>query len=511
MALWSDIVGLAKGYLILGKAGVRLKTSAGKLAVRNAADSADALVAMSSLATGTPDGTKFVRDDGTLAVPAGGGSGDVVGPASATDNAIARFDTTTGKLIQNSGITIADGASGTLSGTNTGDQTSIVGITGTKAEFDTACSDGNFLFSGDVTQYTDELAQDAVGTILTDTASVNFTYNDATPSITADVIFGTSGTTACVGNDARLADDRTASGLRSASTVVSVSSATAPSSGQVLTATGSTAATWQTPAAGGGASGAKMPVRVATTANITLSGGAPNTLDGATLAANDRILVKNQSTASENGIYYVSTLGTGANGTWTRATDADGAGDLFCGMLVAASEGTANGNSLWMLTTNDPITIGTTALTFKSPNLYGTTTNDNAAAGMVGEYVESVVDEASAISLTSTTQINVTSISLTAGDWDVSCNMQFTCTATTNITELRGSVSLVSDTLDLTRGRVFDIKTAPHTVISTRHGLAGPTLRFSLASTTTIYLVAVANFTVSTMVAYGIISARRVR
>lgn len=53
----------------------------------------------------------------------GGGSGDVVGPASSTDNAIARFDGTTGKLIQNSGITIADGATGTLSGTNSGDVT----------------------------------------------------------------------------------------------------------------------------------------------------------------------------------------------------------------------------------------------------------------------------------------------------------------------------------------------------------------------------------------------------
>lgn len=56
------------------------------------------------------------------------GSGDVTGPASSTDNAIARFDSTTGKVLQNSGITIADGASGTLSGTNTGDQT--ISLTG---------------------------------------------------------------------------------------------------------------------------------------------------------------------------------------------------------------------------------------------------------------------------------------------------------------------------------------------------------------------------------------------
>lgn len=82
-------------------------------------------------------------DSTIVTITSGGGSGDVVGPASATDNAIARYDLTTGKLIQNSGITIADGASGTLSGTNTGDQTSIVGITGTFAQFNTAVSDAD--------------------------------------------------------------------------------------------------------------------------------------------------------------------------------------------------------------------------------------------------------------------------------------------------------------------------------------------------------------------------------
>lgn len=58
-----------------------------------------------------------------LTQAAAAGPGDVVGPSSASDNAIARFEGTTGKLIQNSGITIADGASGTLNGTNTGDVT----------------------------------------------------------------------------------------------------------------------------------------------------------------------------------------------------------------------------------------------------------------------------------------------------------------------------------------------------------------------------------------------------
>lgn len=109
----------------------------------------------------------------------------------------------------------------------------------------------------------------------------------------------------------------------------------------------------------------KLPVRAATTANIaTLSGGAPNTLDGVSLAANDRILVKDQSIGSQNGIYVVTTLGTGANGTWTRATDADAVGELIAGSLVTVAEGTLSADSLWELTTDGTITIGTTALTF---------------------------------------------------------------------------------------------------------------------------------------------------
>lgn len=76
------------------------------------------------------DNVAFTTDDvlRTIEISAsfsGAGTGDVVGPNAATDNAIARYDSTTGKLIQNSGITIADGASGTLSGTNTGDQSTF--------------------------------------------------------------------------------------------------------------------------------------------------------------------------------------------------------------------------------------------------------------------------------------------------------------------------------------------------------------------------------------------------
>ena len=108
----------------------------------------------------------------------------------------------------------------------------------------------------------------------------------------------------------------------------------------------------------------KQAVRVAAVSNVTLSGGAPATVDDVSLSANDRVLVTGQSTASQNGIYYVQTLGNGSNGTWVRGLDANATGELFAGMIVMVTEGTAYSDKLWSLTTNGAITIGTTSLTF---------------------------------------------------------------------------------------------------------------------------------------------------
>ncbi|QOK96357.1 phage tail protein [Ralstonia pseudosolanacearum] len=102
----------------------------------------------------------------------------------------------------------------------------------------------------------------------------------------------------------------------------------------------------------------KQSVRVATTAAIAKSG--LQTIDGVALAAGDRVLVKDQAAApAENGIYVA------AAGIWTRAADADQALEVTPGMLVPVEEGAANGDSLWQLATNGPITIGTTALAFE--------------------------------------------------------------------------------------------------------------------------------------------------
>jgi len=100
----------------------------------------------------------------------------------------------------------------------------------------------------------------------------------------------------------------------------------------------------------------KVPVKAATTANITLSG--EQTIDGVALVDGDRVLVKNQTTASENGIYEVDTS------TWSRAPDWDGSYDVKEGTFVYVTDGTVNAALFYSVTTADPITIGTTSVAF---------------------------------------------------------------------------------------------------------------------------------------------------
>ena len=105
----------------------------------------------------------------------------------------------------------------------------------------------------------------------------------------------------------------------------------------------------------------KNSVRVATTANGTLASAFANnsTVDGVTLATNDRILLKNQSTGSENGIYTVN-----ASGAPTRAFDFDADSEVTGGTFFFVEEGTVNADNGFVLTNDGSITVGSTALTF---------------------------------------------------------------------------------------------------------------------------------------------------
>jgi len=121
----------------------------------------------------------------------------------------------------------------------------------------------------------------------------------------------------------------------------------------------------------------KASVRVATTANLvatyhngngTLTANANGAIaiDGVTLTTNDRILVKNQTTAAQNGFYKVTTTGSGSAAyVLTRTPDADAASELNPGAFTFVEEGSANQDNGFVMSTNGAITLGSTVITFE--------------------------------------------------------------------------------------------------------------------------------------------------
>jgi hypothetical protein len=139
----------------------------------------------------------------------------------------------------------------------------------------------------------------------------------------------------------------------------------------------------------------KQSVRVATTANIVLSGA--QTIDGVAVVAGDRVLVKSQTLAKDNGIYVA------ASGSWLRAKDADVSVDVTSALTVSIEQGATLADTIWQLITDGAIVLGTTALAFQnvtqgfaslnSPALINPTANtpplfDNTLKVATTEFVE---------------------------------------------------------------------------------------------------------------------------
>ena len=133
----------------------------------------------------------------------------------------------------------------------------------------------------------------------------------------------------------------------------------------------------------------KVPCRVATTAAITLSG--LQTIDGVALATDDRVLVKNQTTASENGIYVASAS------AWQRDVDFDGVNDAVDGTCVPVASGTTTGQQVWQCVGTNPITPGTTSITFVALLVVGLTLPVAVANG--GTASETAADARAALGL----------------------------------------------------------------------------------------------------------------
>lgn len=142
----------------------------------------------------------------------------------------------------------------------------------------------------------------------------------------------------------------------------------------------------------------------------------------------------------------------------------------------------------------------------------GTTTNDNAAAGNIGEYVSSVIAVGTPVSLVTATPKNITSIALTPGDWQVWGYIGFTGNAATTITSLEGSLSNTTGTIDSTPGRRGDQFYAGGTVFaSVSPQFACGEERVSLSAPASVFLVANAVFATNTCSGFGGIFARRAR
>lgn len=274
---------------------------------------------------------------------AGAGSGDVVGPASATNNGIVIWDGTTGKLVKNSA------AVGNLAYLNTVGNTEI----------------------GTNVVTLDKLATQAAGTVLANTSggaaiptatTISTTFKTALALVKADVGLGNVDNTS------------------DANKPVSTAQAAINLINRFVT------------------------VRAATTANITISTGAATgaIIDGVTLAAGDLVLVKNQTSTAQNGVYLVS-------GSPARHSEYDTYNE-HPGCFVTVQEGTVNADTLWQCTSNRGGTLDTTALTFTQLVLSGYTA-DGATLTLTGSQFSINLNNAN-VWLASQTFINANGIQI---------------------------------------------------------------------------------------------------
>lgn len=155
-------------------------------------------------------------------------------------------------------------------------------------------------------------------------------------------------------------------------------------------------------------------------------------------------------------------------------------------------------------TTGTGLQVLQTTPTILTPNITGTTAGGNAAAGSIGEFV---FNSASSIAITSATPTNITSISLTAGDWDLEGS--FGANPTSGSTTLARVATGINTTSATLPAFTYDVAGSYTTGFSA--SVVPPAVRVSVSTTTTVYLVGFCSYGVSTLTASGSIRARRIR
>lgn len=154
------------------------------------------------------------------------------------------------------------------------------------------------------------------------------------------------------------------------------------------------------------------------------------------------------------------------------------------------------------------LTVGTSNGTATHLTIIGASDGNSAAVGVVGQYVNAVVESGSAVPLVSTITANVASVSLTAGDWDVSGVVNF---AFTIVTATRFHVGTTTTITTLGPAGTFVSKPLSFAGLSDTYSEIAPVSRYSFSNTATVYLVADAAFSSGSISAYGTIRARRIR
>jgi hypothetical protein len=244
------------------------------------------------------------------------------------------------------------------------------------------------------------------------------------------------------------------------------------------------------------------------TPSATIGGGTINaTTIGATSASSGAFTTLS-ATEPSNGLNTLQVTNTGSQGANIHMTGNGSTTPTKYLRVVNGSFGIANdANSALALALTDAgnLSVLGSIQPSQTGGIIGTNTTNNANAGSVGEYVTA---SGSSVALTSGSAVNIASISLTAGDWDVWGNVQFVPAGSTQMSQWLASINTTSATNAVPPFLAVQTFT---TGAGLTQSLIAPTQRISVSSTTTVFLVGTSTFSTSTCAANGYISARRRR